>query len=120
MEQTPSQTVPILLNLLAAVIGATGQWLYKIGGTKLGTIPLYKNWQMFVGMALFCVVMVLFVAAFKMGGRLSVVYPVYATTFIWGFLIATGIDKEPWAMGQLAGIALIIAGVSLIALFYPR
>lgn len=31
--------------------------------------------------------MVLFVAAFKKGGELSVLYPIYATTFIWAALI---------------------------------
>jgi hypothetical protein len=32
--------------------------------------------------------MALFVAAFKRGGALSVLYPVYATTFIWAAVIA--------------------------------
>lgn len=115
-----SQTLPIILNLIAAVLGAIGQWLYKIGGLKLGTIPIYKNWHLFSGMILFCVVMVLFVASFKLGGRLSVVYPIYATTFIWGTGIALYIDKEPWAWGQIAGIALIVLGVSFIAIFSPK
>ena len=120
MGSNTSQVTPILLNLIAAVVGALGQYLYKVGGTQIGQIPLYKNWQMFLGMALFCVVMVLFVIAFKLGGKLSVVYPVYATTFIWGMLIAVLLGKEPWAWGQLLGVGLIIAGVSVIAICYPR
>ena len=115
-----SQTMPIILNLLAAILGAVGQWLYKIGGVNLGVVPLYKNWHLFVGMILFCVVMVLFVVAFKMGGRLSVVYPVYATTFIWGALLAINIEKEPWAWGQIAGIVLVVIGVSCVAVFSPK
>jgi drug/metabolite transporter (DMT)-like permease len=47
-------------------------------------------------------------------------YPVYATTFIWGMLIAIFWGKEAWAWGQLLGVALIISGVSVIAAFYPR
>lgn len=120
MDKSASQLIPILLNLAAAVFGALGQWLYKIGGNRLGNIPLYKNWQLFSGMAIFCGVMVLFVIAFKMGGRLSVTYPVYATTFIWGMLLSILIEKEPWAWGQIAGVFLIMAGVSMIAIFYPR
>jgi multidrug transporter EmrE-like cation transporter len=122
MEEVVSkpQTIPIILNLVAAILGAVGQWLYKIGGTRLGTVAIYKNWHLFVGMILFCVVMVLFVIAFKLGGRLSVVYPVYATTFIWGMMIAVWFDKEPWAMPQMFGVLLILAGVSMIAAFYPR
>lgn len=115
-----SQLIPILLNLLAAIFGALGQWLYKIGGVQMKTTPLLKNWPLFVGMFLFCIVMVLFVWAFRMGGKLSVTYPVYATTFVWGMLIATYFDKEPWAWLQVFGIALIVIGVSFVAGFSPK
>lgn len=112
---SPGQTVPILLNLLAAVLGAVGQYLYKLGGNRLSTEPLYRNWPLFTGMVLFCAVMVLFVIAFRLGGKLSVVYPVYATTFIWGTLLAVGIDKEPFHWIQTCGIAAILLGVGLVA-----
>jgi drug/metabolite transporter (DMT)-like permease len=115
MPEQQSQLIPILLNLLAALIGALGQYLYKLGGLRLQLVPLWKNWQLFLGMALFCAVMLLFVLAFKAGGRLSVTYPVYATTFIWGFLIAVLVDKEPWHQMQLGGIAVIMLGVILVA-----
>jgi len=124
MNQTitaaPSQFIPIVLNLVAAVLGALGQYLYKIGGLKLGVIPLIKNWYLYTGMILFCVVMVLFVWAFRLGGRLGVVYPVYATTFIWGFLIATMLDQEPYSWVQVLGIGFIMVGVSCIALGYAK
>jgi drug/metabolite transporter (DMT)-like permease len=114
-SMTKPQFMPIVLNLVAAILGALGQWLYKFGSSRLGIIPLYKNWSMFAGMATFCIVMLLFVIAFKLGGRLSVVYPVYATTFIWGMLIAYFFEKEPIVPIQIAGVVVIIAGVSLIA-----
>lgn len=120
MNENASQTLPIILNLLAAIIGAVGQWLYKIGGKQLGAVPLIKNWQLYVGMVLFCAVMVLFVYAFKIGGRLSVVYPVYASTFVWGMLIAIKVDHEPWAWAQLFGVGLVVLGVSIIAFCYPK
>jgi multidrug transporter EmrE-like cation transporter len=116
----PSQTIPIALNLLAAVLGAVGQYLYKLGGLRMGTEPLYKNWPLFSGMVLFCVVMVLFVVAFRLGGRLSVVYPVYATTFIWGTLLAVGVDREPFHWIQMAGVAVILVGVTMVALGSPK
>lgn len=119
MSESAPQTLPIILNLIAAVIGALGQWLYKKGGLLIGQVPLYKNWHLFSGMILFCGVMVLFVVAFKLGGRMSVVYPVYATTFIWGTLIAINWDNEPWAWAQIAGIGLITAGVAVVAMFSP-
>lgn len=104
---------PIALNLLAAVLGAAGQALYQVGGQRLGHVPLWKNWALFLGMALFCVVMVLFVWAFKMGGKLSVTYPVYATTFVWGALIAHYFRGESMSGLQLLGLIVIILGVAL-------
>lgn len=115
-----SQWIPILLNLLAAIFGALGQYFYKLGGKNLGQIPIFKNGPIFLGMILFCVVMVLFVWAFRLGGRLSVVYPVYATTFIWGTLLAIVVEKEPYSMLQMLGVGIVIAGVSLVAIAAPR
>jgi drug/metabolite transporter (DMT)-like permease len=108
--------MPIILNLLAAILGALGQWFYKVGGQQIGQIPLYKNWSIFLGMILFCVVMVLFLYAFKLGGRLSIVYPVYATTFIWGMLLAVFVDHEPWHSSYALGLIFIIVGVGTIAI----
>ncbi len=110
-----SQTVPILINLFAAVLGALGQYLYKMGAAQLGKVPIYLNWQIGVGMTLFTVVMALFILAFKLGGRLNVVYPMYATTFIWGVLMGIYFDKEPWNSGQLIGVVLVVIGLSVIA-----
>jgi multidrug transporter EmrE-like cation transporter len=111
-----NQMIPIFLNLLAAVAGAFGQYFYKLGGTQMDVIPLYRNFYLFFGIILFCLVMVLFVAAFRLGGRMSIVYPVYATTFIWGTLIAVMIGKESWSIMQLFGVATIVAGVIIIAM----
>ncbi len=108
--------VPIILYLFAAVAGAFGQYFYKLGGIQMDVVPLYRNFYLFLGIILFCLVMVLFVAAFRLGGRMSVVYPVYATTFIWGMLIAVMIGKEPWSLLQLCGVGTIVAGVILIAI----
>jgi drug/metabolite transporter (DMT)-like permease len=115
-----TQTYPIILNLVAALIGAFGQYAYKIGGTKLGKIPLYQNWELLTGMILFCGVMVMFVIAFKNGGRISVTYPMYATTFIWGTLLGVLIDKEVFNIMQSIGVLLVVAGVSMVAYFAPK
>ena len=58
--------------------------------------------------------MVLFVAAFKRGGSLSVLYPVYASTFIWAALIgmlAYGVPIKPI---NIAGMGFLIAGMYLM------
>ncbi|HAR41675.1 MAG TPA: hypothetical protein DCS07_03455 [Bdellovibrionales bacterium] len=115
MEASPSQTWPIILNLIAAAIGALGQYLYKLGSARLGAVAILKNWPIFVGAALFCVVMVLFVIGFRLGGKLSVCYPAYATTFIWGMLLASWLDGEKINTFQVSGVLAICFGVALIA-----
>ncbi len=109
-----SQTFPILLNLVAAALGALGQYFYKTGASRLGRQPLLTNWPLFAGVALFSTVMVLFIAAFKMGGRLSVTYPAYATTYVWAGLIAVYFAGESWTLWQTVGTAAIVLGVGLL------
>ena len=115
VTQTSSQLVPILLNLVAACIGAFGQFFYKRGSQDLGSVPLWKNFNILAGCALFCVVMVLFVVAYKMGGKVSVVYPFYATTFIWSTLIAMTILRESVSPLQWIGILAVTVGTAVIA-----
>lgn len=120
MVNPSSQFIPILLNLAAAFISAFGQYLYKIGSQRLGVEPLYKNYYIFAGIFLFTLVMFLFLAAFKLGGRLSVTYPIYASTFMWGVLIGIWFDKEPWSLGQAFGVFFILVGIGMVAALSPR
>lgn len=111
------QVYPILLNLLAAFIGAIGQYCYKLGSQKLKEIPIYQNWQILLGVFFFSLVMVLFIWSFKLGGKISVTFPVYATTFIWGTMLGVFFDKEPFNCIQGVGVVCVFVGISIIAAF---
>lgn len=113
------QTYPILINLFAAILGAIGQYLYKIGASKIKEVPIYLNWQVLLGASLFTIVMGLFIWAFRLGGKMNVVYPMYATTFIWGALIGIFFEKEPWSYPQLVGVVIVMIGLSIIAIYAP-
>lgn len=110
------QQMPILMNLLAAIAGAGGQYFYKKGGELIAQGGSWLNSQIFIGVLLFCAVMGFFVVGYKMGGRISVVYPFYATTFVWGALIGIWLEKEPWNPQLLAGLGLIFIGLVVMAL----
>ncbi len=110
------QKIPILLNLVAALMGAFGQYYYKKGGQILAAGGSFLNWPTAVGVLLFCVVMGLFVVAYKMGGQISVVYPFYATTFVWGALIGVFLEKEILRPLSFAGLALVVVGVATMAI----
>jgi len=58
--------------------------------------------------------MILFVAAFKRGGELTVLYPIYASTFIWAALISFIAYGTSIKMVNVAGMALLVAGMFLM------
>ena len=105
----------ILLFLAASVLGAVGQYLYKSGADAAdGTVAGYFNPRILGGVAAYIAVMALFVAAFRKGGELSVLYPVYATTFIWAALIGLAAYGTPIRPVNVAGMVLLIAGMFLM------
>jgi uncharacterized membrane protein len=110
--------ISIVLFAVAAFFGAAGQFLYKSGADQTtGSIGSYlANARLLGGVVCYVLVMVLFVAAFKCGGAMSVLYPVYASTFIWAAMIAWAALNEPIRIANLVGIALLIAGMCLMGL----
>lgn len=114
MARTP--VVSIVMFLAAAVAGALGQYLYKSGAERAGgSIGSYLgNPRLLGGVVCYITVMVLFVAAFKKGGSLTVLYPVYASTFIFAALIGLAVYGTPIRPVNVAGMLLLVAGMYLM------
>lgn len=108
--------VSIILFLAAGLFGALGQYLYKEGAGRAGsTVGSYlANWRLLAGVVCYVAVMVGFVAAFKRGGALSVLYPIYATTFIWAALIAWLAYGTPIKPVNVGGMVLLVGGMYLM------
>lgn len=102
--------------LLASLLGAAGQFLYKSGAARAdhGIASYLFNPLLLGGMACYIGVMLLFITAFKRGGQLSVLYPIYATSFIFSAIGAAWIYGEPIRPANIAGMALLIAGMGLM------
>ena len=109
-------TSSIVFFLIASVLGALGQYLYKTGAdSATGGIKSYLfNPSLLSGVLCYIAVMVLFVAAFKKGGSLSVLYPIYATTFIWGAVIAQVAFGTPIKVVNIIGMLLLVGGMYLM------
>lgn len=77
----PAATPPLSIQLfaIAALAGALGQYLYKSGAdaTDSSIMSYVLNPRLLGGIVCYVAVMVLFVAAFKKGGSLAVLYPIY-------------------------------------------
>ncbi|MEZ6061685.1 MAG: hypothetical protein R3C19_15160 [Planctomycetaceae bacterium] len=112
--KTPA--VSVVLFAIAALLGAIGQYLYKSGAESAqGSVMSYVvNPRLAGGVICYVAVMVLFVAAFRKGGSLTVLYPIYASTFIWAALVAWRAYGTPIRMVNVAGMLLMIAGMYLM------
>ena len=106
----------IAMFLVASIAGALGQYLYKSGADQTdGSIVGYlANPRLLGGVICYIAVMVLFVAAFKKGGSLTVLYPVYASTFIWAALIALLAYGTPIRPVNVVGMLLLVGGMYLM------
>jgi multidrug transporter EmrE-like cation transporter len=110
---TNTPAISIACFAIAAFLGAVGQFLYKSGAAAAtgGWVSYLANARLLGGVVCYVAVMVLFVAAFKQGGSLTVLYPIYASTFIWAALIAWRVDGTPITAINGLGMGLIIAGM---------
>jgi multidrug transporter EmrE-like cation transporter len=112
--QTPPLSVGIFL--LAALLGALGQYLYKSGADAAGnSVASYLlNPRLWGGVFCYLVVMILFVAGFRKGGAMTVLYPIYASTFIWAALIGLFAYGTPIKAVNVVGMALLVIGIHLM------
>ena len=107
----------VLFFAAAAFLGALGQYLFKTGVKEVSQnmILLFTNPRIWIAVFLYFLVMGLFIMAFKAGGELTVLYPVYATTFIWAAIIGRYLLNETFSSAKALGMVLIIFGVFFIA-----
>ena len=105
------------LVVLATLIGAFGPILLKKASEKkLSSIKsLVNNHHLFAGVLIYALGTLFFIPALK-GGELSVLYPFVALSYIWVSLLSVKFLGEKMNPRKWFGIALIIAGVSLIGI----
>jgi uncharacterized membrane protein len=114
MKSTPIESIAMFVT--ASILGATGSYLYKSGADAAdGTIVGYVlSPRILCGVCCYVAVMVLFVAAFRQGGTLSVLYPVYASTFIFGALISRWAYGTPIRLPNVIGMMFLVLGMYLM------
>jgi uncharacterized membrane protein len=107
----------ILLSLLCAVLAALGQTFFKMGAAEVSTSysDWIFNWEVIFGMGVYGTSAVLFIVALKYG-RLSILYPIIATSYIWVTLLSAYVFGESVTYVNWIGIAMITCGVTLITI----
>ena len=113
---TTTPVSSILMFLCAAALGAFGSFLYKSGAdhAQPSVMGYIGNVRLLAGVCCYVAVMVLFVAAYRRGGALTVLYPTYASTFIFGALIGRWAYGTPITLVNMAGMLLLAAGMYLM------
>ena len=111
MLNTPP--LSLLLVLLASVLGAIGPFLFERAShvALSGIVSVLLNRWSLAGMACYVAVMVLFTSAFRLGGTVKVLYPIYASTFIWAALMAMVFQNQPIRVSHGVGMVLLMAGI---------
>lgn len=107
----------ILLSVFCAFLASLGQTFFKMGSSQVSTnyADWFLNTQVILGMGIYGLSAVLFIVALKFG-KLSILYPIIATSYIWVTLLSYYIFNEKITYINWIGIILIIAGITLIVL----
>ena len=110
-------TTGALIVIFATFIGSAANLFFKIGSAGLSKkiMNMLKNRQLILGFILYGTSALFFVAGLK-HGDLSVLYPLVFVGYIWTCLLAMKFLGEKMNATKWAGIAVIIAGVSLLGI----
>jgi uncharacterized membrane protein len=113
-----SQLLPLAVFQVAALLGAVGQLLYKRGATagEQGRGRAWAVGNVVGGMLLYVTVTLLFVLAYRLGGVVSVLYPSYAATFVWGLVLGRLASGERITPVKVIGTACVIGGIVLVTI----
>ena len=101
---------------LCTLMGAAAQILMKRGANELSggdLAGILTNLPLIAGYACYGVNTILLVLALRRG-HLSVLYPIIALTYVWVTILSPLFFQDPVNGWKVAGVGLIVLGVSLI------
>ncbi len=104
------------LIVLSTVSGAAAQILLRFGADAIegaNLIGILTNVPLIGGYACLAMNVVLVVLALR-GGQLSILYPIVALTFVWVTILSQIYFQDVISISKIAGLTLIVAGVSFI------
>lgn len=116
MSKTSSTA--IILVIVCTIFTSLAQVLYKSGANKLNFNDfnsILTNYEIGIGIILYGIAAILLIYAFKFG-ELSVIFPMIATSYIWVSLLAWHYFDEVFSPLRIAGIAIIIIGVTMLGI----
>jgi uncharacterized membrane protein len=108
----------ILLTLVAALISSFAQFMFKRSIKKIDSlfelVGLLRNKGVLIGLACYFASFLLYIKALS-GGQLSIVFPIFASSFIFVTIISAVTLKEKVTLMRAVGVLVIFIGITLVA-----
>lgn len=103
--------------LFSTLLTSTAQLFYKFGAEKLSfdVLKLITNYELIMGMVLYAIGGILLILSFR-GGEVSVLYPIFATSYIWVSFLSIYFLGEIMNPYKWIGVSAIVMGIVLIGL----
>ncbi len=106
----------IALVASTTLFTSIAQVLYKIGvrTLTLDPISILTNYYLIGGLSLYVLGFVLLMVSYK-GGEASVLDPIFSSSYVWVAFLSAYFLGESLNAWKLAGVAVIVAGIIIIA-----
>lgn len=113
MSETKSWAIALVF--LCTFVTSAAQIFLKFGSKtlKFDLISMITNYNLIAGICLYGVGAVLLIIAF-FGGEVTVIYPIFATSYIWVLFLSYWFLGESLNVAKIAAIVLIIIGIFFV------
>ena len=120
------ETRPLIVALLSIILGATGQFLFRLGMLHYGKVTVTGIWgqlgaiictpAIFLGFSCFGISSILWLVVISRW-ELSYAYPLVALGYVLAILYGTLLLRETLTLPKIVGSVLILAGISILGLW---
>jgi len=121
-----SEVHPFAVALFSIVLGASGQFLFRLGMLHYGKVTVTGIWgqlgsiiftpAIFLGFSCFGVSSILWLVVISRW-ELSYAYPLVALGYVMAILYGTFLLHETLTLPKIVGSVLILAGISVLGLW---
>ena len=113
-----TKPLAILLIIIASLLTSLAQIAYKFAADWIDYTSIFSfitNYPFIIGLFLYGTAGVFLVKSFK-GGEVSVLYPLFASSYILVIIFSHYIFKETITSYKWIGVAIIILGITTVSL----
>ncbi|PIN68781.1 hypothetical protein COV93_08155 [Candidatus Woesearchaeota archaeon CG11_big_fil_rev_8_21_14_0_20_43_8] len=116
-KERKTQTWAIILILICTLVTASGQLFLKLGADRMvfDIIGLLKNYFLIIGCIIYAIAAIMMIVALR-GGEVSVLYPLFATSYVWVTIIAKYFLDETIGVWRWLGVGTLVIGVIFISM----